>query len=145
LAKLATVKRWLRVLWLARLAKRFMFIIHQTAHRHFDDKGASDPKAKKSLQLEKQSSFNWSSAGFSKVVKKEVPASTRSELGRTAVLACALDYRPLSFVWCEGFQLLAQPLIETGAKYPHADALCSTVTVENFVQQSQYLLSQSSS
>lgn len=95
----------------------------QTLRRHQCDKGQSGPKAKKGLPLTKQStSFNWSSAGFSKVVKDTVPASTKIELNRTAVLACALDYRPLSFVKCEGFQLLAQSLIEIGAKYPTVDA-----------------------
>jgi hypothetical protein len=94
----------------------------QTLRRHRCDKGSSGPKAKTNLSSSTQSTFNWKSAGFSKVSKDEVPAATKIELNRTAVLACALDFRPLSFVKCDGFQLLAQSLIDIGAKYPNAEA-----------------------
>lgn len=109
----------------------------QTLRRHQCDKGASGPKAKKILPLPKQSQpFNWASVGFSKTVTDEVPESTKCEVNRTAVLAYALDYRSLSFVKCEGFQLIAQSLIEVGAKYPNADA-------KKVIQQPQYLFPQS--
>ena len=99
----------------------------QTLRRHQCDKGESGPKAKKSLSVAKQQQqtpFNWTSAGFS-ASKKDgvvVPGTVKTELNRTAVLACALDFRPLSFTSGEGFQLLAQSLIELGVKYPNAKA-----------------------
>jgi len=88
---------------------------------------------KKGLSLIKQpSSFNWSSAGFTKVLKDAVPATTKTELNRAIMLACALDYHPLSFIKYEGFQLLAQCLIDVGATE-------STCRCKNVVQQPQYL------
>jgi hypothetical protein len=45
----------------------------------------------------------------------------KSELNRTVVTMCALDFRPLNVVQGEGFQLLAQSLISVGAKYGELD------------------------
>lgn len=94
----------------------------QTLRKHQCEKGQSGPKAKKTL-TKQPSTFDWSAAGFSKSKgDTDVPKASKVELNRTAVLACALDYRPLSFVKCDGFILLAQSLIAIGAKFPNADA-----------------------
>jgi hypothetical protein len=94
----------------------------QTLRKHRCEKGESGPKAK-SATPQQHKGYNWSLAGFSKSASKNIiPQSTKDELNRKVVIACALDYRPLSFACCEGFQLLAQSLIDIGAKYPDADA-----------------------
>lgn len=93
----------------------------QTLRKHQCEKGQSGPLAR--LPHTKQhTSFDWSSAGFCKTKETPVPKANKVDLNRTAVLACALDYRPLTFVKCQGFQLLAQSLIDIGAKYPKANA-----------------------
>lgn len=88
----------------------------QTLRKHSCDAGNSGPVAKTMAKTEKSKVYDWKSAGFSKQ-SKIVSASTKTDLNRTAVLAAAIDFRPLGFAKGEGFQLLAQKLVDIGAQY----------------------------
>ena len=55
--------------------------------------------------------FDWGSAGFSKQTKV-LPATAKTDLNRMTVIAAAMDFRPLSFAKGDGFQLLAQKLVD---------------------------------
>lgn len=60
--------------------------------------------------------FDWGAAGFSKHTKV-IPAAAKTDLNRTTVIAAAMDFRPLGFATGDGFQLLAQKLVDYGAQY----------------------------
>lgn len=50
-----------------------------------------------------------------------LPESTIVDLNKKAVIMSAIDFRPLSFAKCEGFQMLAQALVDIGAKHGTVD------------------------
>jgi len=92
----------------------------QTLRRHKCGVGTSGPLAKTILPEQPGPKFDWNSAGFSKsTVKKTnyVPSSAVDDLNKKTVLAAAIDFRPLSFAQCPGFQMLAQELLDIGAKH----------------------------
>jgi len=64
-----------------------------------------------------------------------VPSSAVDALNKTTVLAAAIDFRPLSFAKYPGFQMLAQKLVDTGAKHwsVAVSSLCKDSTVTHDV------------
>ena len=60
--------------------------------------------------------FDWGAAGFSKQTKV-IPETAKTDLNRTTVIAVAVDFRPLGFARGDGFQLLAQNLVDLVARY----------------------------
>jgi len=97
----------------------------QTLRKHSCGAGPSGPIAKTAHPQQKGPGFDWAAAGFAKsaAVKRvtTVPESTITNLNRKTVLAAAIDFRPLSFAQCSGFQMLAQELVDIGAKHGSVD------------------------
>lgn len=46
-----------------------------------------------------------------------MPKSVITDLNRKVVIEAAVDCRPLNWGKCDGFQVVAQTLIDIGAKY----------------------------
>ena len=95
----------------------------QSLRKHSCSVGPSGPAAKKA-RIEESKAFNWSAAGFSKTVTPKVltvPKETKAELNRKTVLMCALDFRPFNISKGDGFQILAQKLVDIGAKFGNVD------------------------
>ena len=92
----------------------------QTLRKHSCDEGNSGPAAKSLPKKSKAEGFDWGSAGFSRH-SKEISATGKTDLNRMAVIAAAMDFRPLGFAKGDGFQLLAQKLVDVGAQYGSVD------------------------
>ena len=92
----------------------------QSLRKHSCDTGPSGPAAKKA-RIQEPTSFNWNAAGFSKAKIATVPKETKTELNKKTVLMCALDFRPLSVAAGDGFQIVAQKLVDIGAKFGNVD------------------------
>ena len=80
----------------------------QTLRKHKCYSGASSAKA----SATSHSIIKWTQSG-SKLQK--VPTTLINKLNRNVVMTCALDFRPLNFAHGEGFEALAQTLVDIGA------------------------------
>jgi hypothetical protein len=87
----------------------------QTLRKHSCDEGNSGPSAK-CMPKKESKNFDWGAAGFSKRIK-DIPETAKADLNRTTVIAAAMDFRPLGFATGDGFQLLAQNLVDLGARF----------------------------
>ena len=91
----------------------------QTLKKHSCDEGNSGPAAKcmpKESTEKESKDFDWGAAGFS-TQTKVIPETAKTDLSRTTVIAAAMDFRPLGFAKGDGCQLLAQNLVDLGARY----------------------------
>jgi hypothetical protein len=60
--------------------------------------------------------FEWGAAEFS-THTKVIPETAKTDLNRTTVIAAAIDFCRLGFAKDDGCQLLAQNLVDLGARY----------------------------
>ena len=90
----------------------------QTLRKHRCTSSNSGSLAKPNAKC----NFDWKQAGFTSTQKNIIPNTEIIELNRKVALMCAVDFRPFSECNGKGFELVAQKLVDNGAKYDSVDA-----------------------